>query len=276
MIFKNNDNEFLSVIVLDQINKNVVLDAGETDKTLIWNTGNILTITIDKIPYRLSKGEIMFLTEFHKIDHFEVDTARMIRFNKSFFCMIDQDNQVGSKGLLFYGAEHVQVVKLDPIIINEFERSWETFQKEMQEKDILQKEMLENLLKRMLILSVRILRSSTYLHQLERPQVEIIREFNYLVENHFHEHHDVAFYASRLNKSPKTLSNLFLNFHRSPLHIIHDRILIHAKRQISYTNLSIKEIAEQLRYKDIQTFSRFFKKRAGISPSQYRDQHTQS
>lgn len=276
MIFKNDNNEFLCLMVLDHVNKDIVIDSGETDKTLIWNTGEFLNIIIDKVPYQLSKGQIIFLTEFHKIDHIEVDTARMIRFNKSFFCMIDQDKQVGSKGLLFYGAEHVQVVTLDPTIINDFEGAWETFYKEMQEKDILQKEMLETMLKRILILSVRIVRNSTYLHQLERPQVEIFREFNYLVENHFYEHHDVAFYASKLYKSPKTLSNLFLKFNRSPLDVIHDRILIHAKRQISYTDLSIKEVADQLGYKDIQTFSRFFKKREGISPSQYRDQYTQS
>jgi AraC family transcriptional activator of pobA len=95
-----------------------------------------------------------------------------------------------------------------------------------------------------------------------------------LVESHFYKHHDVAFYASKLNKSPKTLSNLFSNINRPPLSIIHDRILIHARRQIYYTAFSIKEIAHQLGYKDVQTFSRFFRNREGISPAQYRDKNT--
>ncbi|MCX2478330.1 helix-turn-helix domain-containing protein [Pedobacter sp. MC2016-15] len=273
MVFKNDSNEFISLSELNETNKNIVLDSGATDKTFIWNTSDILKIVIDKIPYELSKGGIIFLTEFHHIDHIELESARMVRFNKSFFCMIDQDKQVGSKGLLFYGATHVPIVILDPLSTEDFEVTWTIFKHEMQRTDILQKEMLETLLKRMLILSVRILRNSTYLHQLEKRQIELIREFNYLVENHFCEHHDVAFYASALNKSPKTLSNTFLNYNRSPLHIIHDRILIHAKRQISYTSLSVKEIAYQLGYNDIQTFSRFFKKCEGISPSQYRDKH---
>lgn len=273
MVFKNNYDEYLCLMELSRENSSIVLDTGETDKTLIWNTGAYLKISIDKVPYQLSEGEIIFLTEFHKIDSIELSTARMVRFNKAFFCMIDQDNQVGSKGLLFYGAEHVQIVTPEPAN-DDFEGAWKIFYNEMQRKDVLQKEMLETMLKRLLILSVRLLRNSTYLHQLESSQVEIIREFNYLVENHFYELHDLSSYASKLNKSPKTLSNLFAHSNRSPLQVIHDRILIHAKRQISYTNLSIKEVAHQLGYNDIQTFSRFFKKREGMSPSQYRDQHS--
>ncbi|MET4138258.1 helix-turn-helix domain-containing protein [Pedobacter sp. UYP1] len=277
MIFENASKEFLCLMELNNENKHTVFDFRETDKTLIWNTGDFLNITVDKVPYQLSKNELIFLTEFHKIDDIGFDTARMVRFNKSFFCMIDQDNQVGSKGLLFYGAAHIQIVKVDITVIEDFEASWEIFYNEMQQEDILQKEMLETMLKRMLILSVRILRKSTYLHQLEKSQVDIIREFNFLVESHFYKHHDVAFYASKLNKSPKTLSNLFSNtFNRSPLGIIHDRIMIHARRQIDYTSFSIKEIAHQLGYKDIQTFSRFFRNKEGISPAQYREKHTLS
>jgi len=275
MVFENDSKEFLCLIELDNDDKNNVFNFQPTDKAFIWNTGNFLHITIDKIPYRLFKDEIIFLTEFHKIDDIHIDTARMVRFNKSFFCMIDQDNQVGSKGLLFYGASHIQIVTIDSTVVNDFEALWRIFHNEMQQENILQKEMLESMLKQILILSVRILRKSTHLDKLGKSQIDIVREFNYLVETHFNTHHNVAFYASKLNKSPKTLSNLFSSaFNRSPLSIIHDRIIIHAKRQINYTNFSIKEISHQLGYKDIQTFSRFFKNKEGLSPSQYRDNNT--
>lgn len=129
----------------------------------------------------------------------------------------------------------------------------------------------------MLILSVRILRKSNKFNNLEKSQSDVIREFNYLVEKHFAEHHDVGFYASKLNKSPKTLSNLFsLVSNRAPLHIIHDRIMIHAKRQINYSGLSIKEIAYELGYDNIQMFSRFFKSKKGVSSVHYHKKVTES
>ena len=275
MVFENDAREFLSVEELDRKDKDSVFNVRETDMTFIWNTGEFLNITIDRVPYQLLKNEIIFLTEFHKIDAIDFESARMVRFNQSFYCIVNHDNEVGSKGLLFFGATGVPIVTIDEDILGDFEASWNIFLKEMKAQDILQKDMLQAMLKRMLILSVRILRKSINLNQLEKSQADIIREFNYLVEGHFSNHHDVAFYASKLNKSPKTLSNLFSTVsQRAPLTIIHDRIMVHAKRQLDYTALSVKEIAYQLGYEDIQTFSRFFKNKEGISPAQYREKST--
>ncbi|MES2456761.1 MAG: helix-turn-helix domain-containing protein [Bacteroidota bacterium] len=275
MVFENDAREFLSVEELDKKNKDSLFNVRKTDMTFLWNTGEFLNITIDRVPYQLLKNEIIFLTEFHKIDAIDLESARMVRFNQSFYCIVNHDNEVGSKGLLFFGATGVPIVTIDEDILGDFETSWNIFLKEMKAQDILQKDMLQAMLKRMLILSVRILRKSSNLNQLDKSQVDLIREFNYLVEGHFSNHHDVAFYASKLNKSPKTLSNLFSTVsQRAPLTIIHDRIMVHAKRQLDYTALSVKEIAYQLGYEDIQTFSRFFKNKEGLSPAQYREKST--
>jgi AraC-like DNA-binding protein len=240
--------------------------------TFIWNVAERLDITIDKVPFQLRKNQIIFLTEFHRIDSIEIEAARMVRFNQPFYCVVNHDNEVGSKGLLFFGATGVPVITVKENMIRDFELTWEIFCSEMHKRDILQQDMLQSLLKRMLILSVRILRQSNNLSKLDKTQGEIVREFNYLVDKHYATHHNVAFYASQLNKSPKTLSNLFsLVSPRTPLNIIHDRIMIHARRQINYTNLSIKEIAYELGYDDIQTFSRFFKSKEGVSPGHYRE-----
>ena len=272
MVYENDSKELLCLVELDKANSNIVLDSKETDMTFIWNTGDLINITVDKVQYQLQKNQIIFLTEFHKIDSIELDTARMVRFNQPFYCIINHDNEVGSKGLLFFGASGVPIISIDDSELDSFEISWQIFCSEMRQNDILQKDMLLSMLKRLLILSVRILRRSNNLHRLENSQADIIREFNFLVEGHFSKHHDVAFYASKLNRSPKTLSNLFsIVSQRPPLNIIHDRIMVHAKRQINYTSLSIKEIAYELGYDDIQTFSRFFKNKEGMSPMQYRE-----
>nr|WP_295929022.1 helix-turn-helix domain-containing protein [uncultured Dyadobacter sp.] len=271
MVFENS-NEILSLYELDPGNSRIVGDVRETDMTLIWNVAERMDITIDKVPHRLSKNQIIFLTEFHRVDHIEIESARMIRFNQPFYCVVNHDDEVGSKGLLFFGATGVPTITVDASRVRDFELTWEIFRSELGKNDILKQDMLQAMLKRMLILSVRILRQSNNLSKLDKTQGEIVREFNYLVDKHYASHHDVAFYASQLNKSPKTLSNLFsLVSSRTPLNIIHDRIMIHARRQINYTNLSIKEIAYELGYDDIQAFSRFFKSKEGVSPGHYRE-----
>ncbi|WP_170916555.1 helix-turn-helix domain-containing protein [Dyadobacter psychrophilus] len=271
MVFENS-NEILSLYELDPVNSHIIKDVRETDMTFIWNVAERMDITIDKVPFHLSKNQIIFLTEFHRIDSIAIESARMVRFNQPFYCVVNHDNEVGSKGLLFFGATGVPIITIDDARVRDFELSWEIFWSEMRKTDILQQDMLQALLKRMLILSVRILRQSNNLSKLDKTQGEIVREFNYLVDKHFAVHHDVAFYAAQLNKSPKTLSNLFsLVSTRTPLNIIHDRIMIHARRQINYSNLSIKEIAYELGYDNIQTFSRFFKSKEGVSPGHYRE-----
>ncbi len=277
MVFVNNTKERLTVLELNSTNIEMISDVRETDMTFIWNVGQRMDITIDKIPYSLKKNQIIFLTEFHKIDKVELESARLVRFNQPFYCIVNHDNEVGSKGLLFFGASGVPLISLQDHQIRDFELSWEMFCSEMRKHELLQQDMLQAILKRMLILSVRILTQTTDFNKLEKRQGDIVREFYWLVERHFTREHEVAFYASKLNKSPKTLSNLFSVFStRSPLNIIHDRILIHARRQINYSNLSIKEIAYELGYDDIQTFSRFFKGKEGMSPMQYREKFDQA
>lgn len=276
MIFTNNSHEVLQIYDLNPGDKDVIFNVKKTDMTFIWNTGKKLVMVIDKVPYELEHNQIIFLTEFHRIDEISFESARMVRFNQPFYCIVNHDNEVGSKGLLFFGATEIPIVTISESMLSDFEKSWDIFCSEMKNSDILQQDMLQALLKRFLILSVRILRQNKNFDRIDAGQGDIIREFNYLVERHFAEHHDVAFYASQLNKSPKTLSNLFsLISDRAPLNIIHDRIMIHARRQINYSNLSIKEIAYELGYDNIQTFSRFFKAKEGVSPGQYRKKYTE-
>lgn len=81
----------------------------------------------------------------------------------------------------------------------------------------------------------------------------------------------MQFYASRLNKSPKTLSNLFaLYHHQTPLQVIQDRLVLEAKRLFYYTDKSAKEIAQELGFDDAAHFSRFFKNQLQVSPSEFK------
>ncbi|MFC3559055.1 AraC family transcriptional regulator [Pedobacter jamesrossensis] len=276
MIFEGPSHEKLTLEIINSENKQTLFDVKSTDMTIIWNTGKSMTVDIDRMGFHLSQNQIIFLTDYQKIDCIEVDSARLIRFNQPFFCPVNYDNEVGSKGLLFFGAMEVPIVEILPDDVKKFETLWEIFSSEMHDRDSLQMDMLQSLLKRMLILSARNLKKSSRFHSLQKNQIDIIREFSFLVEGNFSTHHDVAFYASKLNKSPKTLSNLFaLASARPPLEIIHDRIMLHARRQLNFTRLSVKEIAYSLGYEDLQTFSRFFKNREGISPIQYRERIAQ-
>ncbi len=58
--------------------------------------------------------------------------------------------------------------------------------------------------------------------------------------------------------------------YRPPKEMIHERLLQEARRLLQFSAIPVSEISYQLGFADPAYFSRFFTKRCGTSPSQYR------
>jgi AraC-like DNA-binding protein len=130
--------------------------------------------------------------------------------------------------------------------------------------------MLRILLVRLIIKITRLAKKQ-YLgkEELAENKFNLIRQFYLLVEIHFRKEHQVQFYASLLNKSPKTVSNYFsLYYNKTPLQVISERIITEAKRLFYYTDKSVKEVADDLGFEDVAHFSKFFKNYTAQSPSE--------
>ncbi len=234
------------------------------------------SIKVDGSILHLKADEILCLTEFHRVEADSFNKIRLIRFNRSFYCIKDHDDEVSCKGLLFYTALQPPVITIPKTQADKFEILWEMFMIEMATADNLQFEMLQMMLKRFIILCTRIYKAERPSLQVKTNTWDIIREFNFLVETHFRKKHTVAAYAALLNKAPKTLANYFLQQGGgSPLRIIQERIMLEARRLLRYSDKSIKEIAYEIGYEDVQSFSRAFRQREGLSPSEFRDQRSE-
>lgn len=270
MIYTGQIDEFIRLEEVTSNTGELLKEKLSEGLNIIWCLAD-LEIIIDGQKSIYTKNTILFLTEFHKVEIISISAARLIRFNRAFYCISDHDNEVGCKGILFFGASKLPLITIPALELDKLETLWKMFSIEMESKDDLQNEMLQMMLKRLLILCTRIYKEQTLLTDFDKKQLDIVREYNYLVESNFKTLHQVSDYALLLNKSPKTLSNVFKKFgHKSPLQIIHERIILEARRLLHYSDLSIKEITYEIGYEDIQTFSRFFKKTEGISPSDFK------
>lgn len=240
--------------------------------TFLWLTKK-QTIQVDGSVYHLKANQILCLTEFHHLDASRFEEVRFIHFNRFFYCIKDHDNEVSCKGLLFYTAMQPPVITIPKSETEKFELLWKMFSIEMATADSLQFEMLQMMLKRFIILCTRIYKVQNQLQGAQNNEWDIIREFNFLVEIHFKKEHSVTAYAAMLNKSPKTLSNYFLKRgHKSPSYVIQERIMLEARRLLRYSDKSIKEIAYEIGYEEIQAFSRAFRQKENISPSEFKEQ----
>ncbi len=271
MQFLGRTEEYLILKDITRDNCTVLKERIESSLSMIWSKEDDTHLIIDGQAFHLLKDQLIFLTEFHKVEIKRVDKVRLIRFNRPFYCIHDNDSEVGCKGLLFFGASNVPRIHIPKEDLDKFETVYKMFVMEMESKDKLQIEMLQMMLKRFIILCTRLYKEQSVDNKLDEPQIDLVRSFSYLVEMHYKEKHGVAEYADLLNKSPKTLSNVFSKHQeKRPLQIIQERILLEARRLLAYSDSSVKEIAYELGFDSIQGFSRLFKNKEGVSPVDYR------
>lgn len=81
----------------------------------------------------------------------------------------------------------------------------------------------------------------------------------------------VQLIAGQLNISPKYLSNILrlLTGQNTQQHI-HEKLIAKAKEKLSTTDLSISEIAYDLGFEHLQSFSKLFKSKTNLSPLAFR------
>ena len=271
MEFRGKNNEFIQIVDVHSDNCHLLNEFKSSELSLLWFMSDNNRIKIDSVEYTFDKNQIISLTEFHHVEPIHTNNIKLIKWNRDFYCIIDHDSEVSCKGILYYGASTVPIIRPNDEDIDILETVLKMFQIEMKSKDNLQLEMLQMMLKRLLILCTRIYKAQNNYSD-TNANIDIIREYNYLVEQHFKEKHTVNEYADLLNKSPKTLSNLFKkNGEITPLKFIQNRIMLEARRLLTYSNLSVSEIAYDLGFSDIQVFSRFFKGQEGFSPQKFKE-----
>jgi AraC family transcriptional activator of pobA len=100
--------------------------------------------------------------------------------------------------------------------------------------------------------------------------VEALRR---LIDEHFRRDRHVGFYAQRLAMTPDRLNDHLKRAAGVTVgHLIRQRLLTEAKRQLVFTNQPIHEIASDLAFTDPSHFARFFRNNTGTNPQAFRDE----
>lgn len=131
--------------------------------------------------------------------------------------------------------------------------------------------MLKNLLQNFLLLAEREKRKQGYIEQKKSTDLDYTLLFRDLLDKNYINLKNVSDYAQMICISEKRLvqaTSAVLG--KSPKEVINDRIILEAKRILAYTNLSIKEIGQELGFKDPAYFVRYFKKNVTLTPVEFR------
>lgn len=238
--------------------------------TFIISGNNNISVLVDGVPVVLKPHQILSLTPIQYFQFIEGDDSVVYQFNREFYCIKDHDKEVGCAGVLFFGNDTIPIISLNENEQHKFNVLHDMFLDEIETEDTIQAEMLRMLLARFIIKTTRLLKNETPTTTLNKATDETLRQFNLLVETHFKEAHQVSFYAEKLFKSPKTLSNSFAKMGQSPLKIIHERLVLETKRQLMYTDKTAKQIAYDIGFEDASHLSRLFKKQTSITLSDFK------
>ncbi len=177
------------------------------------------------------------------LKEFLLDVFRMFNIQGEFSCL--QVNEQTSAGL-------ASVFKL---LLEEYEK------KEMQLV------MIKALLKVFLLKLIQLKEEHFTRQDINEKR---IYEFMLLLEMNYLKERTAEFYADKLGISAKRLNQVLKEkLDKTAVQLIHDRVVLEAKRQIIHSENTIKEIAYNLGFKDSSYFSRFFKQLTRQSPQEF-------
>lgn len=101
--------------------------------------------------------------------------------------------------------------------------------------------------------------------------MQIANAFKHLVEKNFISTREVQQYAELLHITPKHLSEAVKEATgKAPRAVINDMLLLESKVLLGSSDMTVTEIAHELRFEDQSHFHRFIKKHTGFTPVQLR------
>ena len=171
---------------------------------------------------------------------------------------------------LRYRYEQHPCVKLNKheykIIMNVVELMRETSRIDIPDRRMLMARQLEFFLR--LLSHYRI----SKLHETDVDK-RVSTQFHNDLAHHFREHRDVGFYAEKACLSSKHFSAVIKQeTGHTAAHWIHTHIVAEAKMLLHIRrDLPVQAVADMLGFDEQATFSRYFRREAGISPTEFRE-----
>lgn len=239
---------------------------------MLWMTNARGQHTLDFETFEIKPNSVFFISpgQVHAWSSSVKPTGYVINFSAEFFLQMYPRMDELAEFPFFHIANADPVLYLSSRTNAELFPLLEEMEKEFNEDRPWRYDIVRSFL---LILLTR-------LRRLHRPRdadtalpksYSLTKRFKLLIEQRYLEFGSVQDYAAlllvtdrRLNEAVKSTTG------KTATQLIHDRILLEAKRLLTQSELGISEIAYRLNFEDPAYFSRFFKKHALLTPGEFK------
>lgn len=230
---------------------------------------------VDKEGYQSEFGEnqMFFCTPYHNKIVQSIDCELyMFSFSHEFLRSPMLNNGFNQIYPLFLSLDFDNSVQLNDDLCQELSYLCENLEQELTHQLPHQEQMLGLIFSKIIIHYMRLLAKKRD----TPPEFQnykgdgLVETFYLMVEDSYKMKHHVQDYAELLQTTTTMLSNAFRNFPISPLKLIHQRILLEAKRLLAYSDLSIKQISYELGFQETPHFYHFFKNQMAMTPKEFK------
>jgi len=235
------------------------------------------SILIDNCMIRFKKGSLIFfqpnqVKQWQRVS-FDFDGYYLI-FVKEFIETFFQDSLFIYRFQFFHNSSISYTLECEQDFLNSLVDSCKAIDNELANLQEDSHHFLRSILYNILI---RINRK--YIERFNLPynlfQNNIGLELKKLLEAEIRNYHKVADYADLLKISRAHLNNISKKAFGLPAsEMIKERLLTEIRRELLFTDKSIKEICFEMNFSDVPNLIRFFKKLTGINPNEYRVKYT--
>jgi AraC family transcriptional activator of pobA len=166
--------------------------------------------------------------------------------------------------LLFYEKSAI-IFEERPDLFDEIQLLINVLRTYLVRKDETNNQVVTHLLQS--IISIMLDNSDLQDNSEKNPVKKLLIDFYLLIEVHYSENVGVQFYIDNLSTTEKKLAEATKKHTGlSPLQVIHNRVLLEAKRLMLFEDRTHKEISYQLGFDSPASFSSFIKSKTGLAP----------
>lgn len=98
-----------------------------------------------------------------------------------------------------------------------------------------------------------------------------VQRYRALIEERYRQQPAVSVLAAEIGITPTQLNRVCQStLGCSSVAVLHARLLLEAQRELAYTTMNVKQIADHLGFADAAYFTRFYQRKTGLAPTQWR------
>jgi AraC family transcriptional regulator, transcriptional activator of pobA len=236
------------------------------------------TQVIDYQEYKLAANTFLLISQgqlhfFEKSNREELQGYRLM-FTEEFFQMNQLDNQFLFEVIHLDNIYQNPFLALSPeangFVFTYFDLLFQEYQRSNTYDRALQSLLF------LLLAEIHRLLKTPLPSDATKHQATVFKQFIILLETHFMKKWAAANYAESLFISPRHLNRIVQDItNQSLTQVIQNRTVLEAKRLLTFTDLTVGQIAERLGFEDAAYFARCFRKETGTSPTDFKENVSQ-